>query len=493
MLTGRGQSSGSRSLCFLAFLLIFSQYDVRCQAPDSTVLHSIDLEAQRTAMGYSWLRWSTSHIGHRLTGSPNGTRAEATADSLFRVGGSSVVSFAPFTARAWSRGNVRTTITDRNGNEELLTSVALALTPDSSLLTAPLVDAGNGLPADIEKVGAYLRGKVAVINLQLIGAPTGSSNLHRSEKTSLALDAGAAGVVFINNVEGHILLTGTASATGDVLKAPVVCIGQEEGAALRVRMRVDSSLLMTIRMSNRNAQVTARNVICELPGSDPAAGVIVVGGHLDSWDLATGATDNGLGSYSILDLARCYHALGLKPNRTIRFVLFMGEEEGLLGSSALVKAWNANSELDRVRCMINLDMSGHPKGFNVFGPSDWGSTVRDAQAPIAAADTSFKALLSTEPGLHSDHQPFMLAGVPVIAPICDLGNHVYGCYHSSCDDIHLVDPQAMVNNVRRVGQLLWVLANAPELPGHFTAAELRERLTAAGLEDKLRIQKEWPW
>ena len=87
----------------------------------------------------------------------------------------------------------------------------------------------------------------------------------------------------------------------------------------------------------------------------------------------------------------------------------------------------------------------------------------------------------------------MLEGIPVIAPICDLGNHVYGCYHSSCDDIHLVDPQAMVNNVRRVGQLLWVLSNAPELPGPFTSAELRERLTAAGLEDKLRIQKAWPW
>ncbi len=493
MLLGRGQSSSARTLCFSAVLLIFSHNNVRCQAPNDAILRSIDMEAQRSAMGYSWLRWSTSHIGHRLTGSPNGTRAEATADSLFRVGGSSLVSFAPFTARAWSRGNVRTTITDGNGTEELLTSVALALTPDSSLLTGQLVDLGNGLPADVERAGASLRGKVAVINLQLVAAQTGSSNLHRSEKTSLALDAGATGVVFINNVEGHILLTGTASATGDVLKAPVVCIGQEEGAALREHLRIDSSLRVTIRMTNRNAQVTARNVICELPGSDPGAGVIVVGGHLDSWDLATGATDNGLGSYSILDLARCYHALGLQPKRAIRFILFMGEEEGLLGSGALVKGWKASGELDRVKCMINLDMSGHPKGFNVFGPGDWSATVRDGQAPIAASDTSFKALLTTEPGLHSDHQAFMLEGVPVIAPLCDLGNHVYGCYHSSCDDIHLVDPQAMVNNVRRIGQLLWVLANAPELPGHFTSAELRERLIAAGLEDKLRIQKEWPW
>jgi carboxypeptidase Q len=262
---------------------------------------------------------------------------------------------------------------------------------------------------------------------------------------------------------------------------------------LRARMGEDPFLRISIAMTNRNAEVTARNVICEIPGADPDAGCVVVGGHLDSWDLATGATDNGLGAYSILDMARCFHALGLKPKRAIRFVLFMGEEEGLLGSQALVKAWRASGELDHVKCMINLDMSGHPRGFNVFGPDGWNDVIRSAQAPLAVHDTTYKAQFSNEPGLHSDHQPFMLAGVPVIAPICDLGDHVYGCYHSSCDDIHLVEPQAMVNNVRRVGQLLWQLASANELPGHFTTAQLRERLVAAGLEEKLRIQNDWPW
>jgi carboxypeptidase Q len=171
----------------------------------------------------------------------------------------------------------------------------------------------------------------------------------------------------------------------------------------------------------------------------------------------------------------------------------MGEEEGLLGSSALVKAWKEQGELARVKCMINMDMSGHPRGFNVCGPESWTPLVQGMQARMTASDTTFKAQFNNEPGLHSDHQPFMLAGVPTLAPICDLGGHVYGCYHSSCDDIHLVDPQAMVNNVRRVGQMLWLLAEAPELPGHFTEKELHTRLVAAGLEEKLRIQKVWPW
>jgi carboxypeptidase Q len=470
----------------------FSHASVRGQTIDDPILRAIDLEAQRHAMGYDWLRWSTDHIGHRLTGSTNGAMAEASADSLFYAGGAERVSFFPFSARAWTRGRVRTTVIGASGEEVLLTSVALALTPDSIHVTTPLIDAGNGLSVDIARLGDTLRGKIALVNLQLVNAPFGSSNLHRSEKTALALAAGAAGVVFVNHVEGHVLLTGTASADGDVLKAPVVCVGKEEGSTLRERL-ASEELTVTISMTNRNALVTARNVICELPGTDPSAGVIVVGGHLDSWDLATGATDNGLGSYSILDLARCFHALNLRPKRTIRFILFMGEEEGLLGSTALVKAWKEQGELADVRCMINMDMSGHPKGFNVCGPEGWTPLVQGMQARMVASDTTFRAQFNNEPGLHSDHQPFMLAGVPTLAPICDLGGHVYGCYHSSCDDIHLVDPQAMVNNVRRVGQLLWQLANAPELPGHFTEKELRARLVAAGLEEKLRIQKSWPW
>ena len=83
--------------------------------------------------------------------------------------------------------------------------------------------------------------------------------------------------------------------------------------------------------------------------------------------------------------------------------------------------------------------------------------------------------------------------MPTLYPLSDLGKHVYGCYHSSCDDIHLVDPQAMVNNVRFVGQLVYQLANANELPPHFEPDDLRERLIGAGLEEPLRIGGDWPW
>lgn len=482
-----------RSLGCLVIMLICSQLHVRSQALDTTILRAIDREAVQAPKGFAWLEWSTRTIGHRLTGTGNGQRAEESADSLFREAGMSDVAFFPFEAPAWQRGSVHVSVSGAGDSTVNYASVALAMTPDSSSLSARLVDVGNGLAADLAALDQEVRGAVVLMNLQLVNAPPGADNLHRSEKTALAINHGAAGVLFINNVDGHVLLTGTASVTREPIKIPAACISKEDGAELRAWASRDKELRASISMRNSNAPVTARNVIATIRGSDLEDEVIVVGGHLDSWDLATGATDNGLGSYSIIDIARCYAALGLKPRRTIKFVLFMGEEQGLLGSQAMVEAWQRSGELDRVKCMLNMDMSGHPSGFNSFGPEALAARVLTAQNAMKALDTTFAANFSQAPGLHSDHQSFMMKGVPTLAPICDLGGHVYHCYHSSCDDVGLVDPVAMSDNVRRVGQLLWVLANVDSLPGHFTDTELRDRLKAEGLEEKLRLQGEWRW
>lgn len=444
-------------------------------------------------MGYAWLDWSTRTIGHRLTGTENGRRAEETADSLFRVAGIRDVAYFPFEAAAWQRRSVRVEVSNGADSVIAYATVALAMTPDSARAKARIIDVGNGLSVDFNAKGDTVRNAIVLMNLQLIDAPEGSENLHRSEKTALAIKHGAAGVLFINNVEGHVLLTGTASVSREPIAIPAACIGKEDGTELRAWLKWDKSLRASIDMRNSNGLVSARNVIATIPGSDLKDEVVVVGGHLDSWDLATGATDNGLGSYSILDLARCYSALGLKPRRTIKFILFMGEEQGLLGSHALVEEWKRSGELDRVKCMINMDMSGHPSGFNAFGPDPLGPRVIAAQQAMKRMDTAFVANFSQAPGLHSDHQSFMMQGVPTMAPICDLGDHVYHCYHSSCDDVGLVDPVAMTDNVRRVGQMLWALANADSLPPGFTDTQLRDRLKAEGLEEKLRLQNEWRW
>ncbi len=453
---------------------------------------AFDRAAQQEAHGYRWLRWSVEAIGHRLTGSPQGAMAETAADSLFRLSGLEHVEFFPFRAQAWSRGGVQLTIGDGHGYLHL-SAVALANTPLEADVEAQLIDAGNGLLDDLERLGDALRGKVALLNIGLVDVPEGTKNLHRSEKAALALKHGVAAILFVNQVKGGILLTGTASIDGTLIPVPAACVTTEDGQALRSRLAKGELLTARLGMTNSSKMVDANNVIAEIRGSVHPEEVILVGGHLDSWDLATGATDNGLGAFSILDMARAMQAMPFKPERTVRFVLFMGEEQGLLGSRALVEHYRTTGELANIRCMINLDMSGNPHGFGVGGPDGWGTMIGELCREIRAVDsTDFRGEVSERIWLHSDHQPFLMAGVPVLYPLSDLGKHVYGCYHSSCDDIHLVDPQAMVNNVRFVGMLLYGLAARESLPPHFSAADLRTRLKAEGLEGPLRIGGDWP-
>lgn len=459
----------------------------------TAALMDFDRSVQQESMGYRWLSWSTERIGHRLTGSAQGAMAENAADSLFRLSGFPSVTRFPFSANAWMRGSVQLTV-DHGQGFEPVPAVALANTPISSLVQSAILDAGDGLPEDLRSLDSAITGRVLLINLGLVNSSPGRKNLHRSEKTALARNAGAAAVLFVNQAEGGVLLTGTASIDGMLIDIPAACISAEDGQLIREHMRSGALLNARLAMSNTTSLVKAHNIIAEIPGSSRPDEVILVGGHLDSWDLASGATDNGLGSFSILDLARAMSASAMKPYRTVRFVLFMGEEQGLLGSRALVEEYTRTGELNRIRAMINLDMTGNPQGFAVGGPEGWGAALADACATIRTVDSlSFEGRATEAIWLHSDHQPFLLQGVPVIYPLSDLGKHVYGCYHSSCDDIHLVDPQAMVNNVRFVGALIYWLSAQAELPGHFTDEGLRERLVKEGLEEPLRIGGDWPW
>jgi carboxypeptidase Q len=476
------------SLLFLSTLLLL--VGATAQPTD---LRAFDREAQENAKGYTWLNWSVHAIGHRLTGSPQGAMAERGADSLFRVAGLEHVALFPFEAQAWSRGRVQLTVGDGMGFLHLQ-AVALANTPLEADVEAELIDAGNGLPEDLERAGEALKGRVALVNIGLVDAPEGTKNLHRSEKAALALKSGVAAIVFVNQVDGGVLLTGTASIDGTLIPVPAACIATEDGRTLRERLQIGETLSARLGMNNHSNVVQANNVIAEIRGSKYPEEVILVGGHLDSWDLASGATDNGLGSFSILDLARAMQAMPTRPERTVRFVLFMGEEQGLLGSRALVDHYRNTNELANIRCMINLDMSGNPQGFGIGGPTGWADLIADQCATIRAVDSvAFAGKVTERVWLHSDHQPFLLAGVPVLYPISDLGKHVYGCYHSSCDDIHLVEPQAMTNNVRFTGMLIYGLAAAESLPAHFSTAELHNRLIDEGLEQPLRIGGDWPW
>ena len=328
------------------------------------IFANINKEVLEHSNAYTSLKIASETIGHRLTGSENGKKAEEYAFNLLKSYGFSNVRYQPFEVESWSRGTLNLSIGNSLNNLQPVKSVSLAHSPVSSDISLEVVDMGNGVEDDYVAAPDKVKGKIALVYLgTLPGSKQGTPSLHRSEKTAIATKYGAKGIIVINTADKGVLLTGTASVTGKLIPIPAVCVGKEDGLALKTQLQ-NGPLYSHIQMTNHSGMIKARNVIATITGSSIPKEKIVVGGHLDSWDLATGAMDNGIGSFSVLDMARTFKALKLQPARTVDFVMFMGEEEGLLGSRAYVDASIKDKSIDQIRYMLNYDMTNDPKGYH---------------------------------------------------------------------------------------------------------------------------------
>lgn len=446
---------------------------------------------------YSRLGYACRTIGHRLTGSSNGAAVENLTQQYFIEDGFLNARKAPFKVSTWFRKDVSFEVAPRNSDSFVpFEAVALAHTPIAADIMAPLVDVGNGLRANFSKKASQVRGNIVVLNIGLepeAGSEGSQHNLHRSEKTALAIEYGAKGVVFVNSAKGDVLLTGTASVDGELISIPALCISNNAGAMLREWLS-EERLVGEITMRNESKTVTANNVTAFLPGNELKDEWIVIGGHLDSWDLATGAVDNGVGSFTVQEIARTFKKLGLENNkRSILFSLFMGEEQGLLGSTKMVQGLKPEL-LKRVKYVLNLDMATNSNNFNAGGRAEAVPFFRQVAQSIREVDTTFKPNPDNGAGLHSDHQPFMLEGIPYASPNAQFQAGVLDCYHSDCDDFNLVQEEAMKKTARYTAFLLYCLANTDKLPAEVLDREATKKwLISHGLKEKLVLGKDWPF
>lgn len=484
-----------KSVFLRACWLIIIPLSAVGQSPDQwlPVFEKINQEVQQNSQAYMRLKEATSTIGHRLTGSVNGKKAEEYVANVLQSWGCKDVRFQPFAVESWSRGTLTLSI-GTEGKMLPMKAVTLAHSPVKAQINLPMADMGNGLEEDYLANPDKVKGKIALVFLGVLpNSKPGTGTLHRSEKTALATKYGAKGIIIINTPPGGILLTGTASVTGKLISIPAICIGREDGMALKEKL-AQSPLNANITMTNQSAIIKARNVIATFKGTSLPQEKIVIGGHLDSWDLATGAIDNGIGSFSVLDMARTFQQLGLRTARTIEFVLFMGEEQGLLGSRHYVTAGSKNKQLDQVRYMLNYDMTNDPKGFS-SSTDTTKELFQQIGATVQKVDPAFTNLFRSGAGLHSDHQPFLLKGIPTGGGAGgSLPNNAGPCYHADCDDFKLVDEQGMKNTVRYNSMLIYALATVNKIPArNLTDEETRLFLIKNKLEEPLRIAGEWRW
>ncbi len=254
----------------------------------------------------------------------------------------------------------------------------------------------------------------------------------------------AAGAVGRVNDAGreHGQIRAFNNRTFDIAKAvPTVVMRNEDYGRLWRLKAAGRPVELELNIVNRSYPegATQYNVVAEIPGTDKAAEVVMLGGHLDSWHAATGATDNAIGCATMLEAIRILQAIGVKPRRTIRVALWSGEEQGLLGSQAYVKAHfgtyeNPKPEHATFAGYFNIDSgTGRARGMTVFGPSDAARILREATRPFE--DNGFVGVMATNSRRRggSDHTSFNEAGLPGIGvqqdPI-EYGTHTW---HTNLD------------------------------------------------------------
>lgn len=475
-------------LAFLAFCI-----SANAQENFAPVFKQINTEVQSHSNAYANLRDASTNIGHRLTGSENGAKAEELAYNLLKSYGLDV-SYQPFEVESWNRKTLDLKVGGSASTMAPLRAVTLAHSPVEAKVNAEIIDVGNGLEADYQPLLAQVKGKIALIYLGVLpGSAKGTGSLHRSEKTALATKYGAVGVIIINTVKDGVLLTGTASVTGKLIPIPAVCIGLENGMALKEKLK-NGKQLANIEMTNFSGLIKARNVVATFKGTALPKEKILVGGHLDSWDLATGAIDNGIGSFAVIDMARTLKKLNLKTKRTVEFVLFMGEEQGLLGSRAYVEQAKKDGTIDQIRFMLNYDMTNDPKGSST-SREEMKSLFTSWGADVNKIDTNFRNVFNAGAGLHSDHQPFLLEGIPTGGGGGGrLPNNSGPYYHSDGDVFKLVDEQGLKNTVRHGAIMAYALSNVGIIPVQKQSEEKLEAfLISQKLKEPLKIAGEWRW
>jgi carboxypeptidase Q len=287
----------------------------------------------------------------------------------------------------------------------------------------------------------------------------------------------------------HGLIRAFQNPTYDVNKVvPTVVLRNDDYGRIERLMADGEDVKLEFTIVNKSFPEgkTSYNVVAEIPGSDKADEVVMLGGHLDSWHAATGATDNGIGSSMMMEAARLIRQLGLKPRRTIRVAMWSGEEEGLLGSKAYVAkhfgtAEDPKPEWYKFDGYFNIDSgTGHVRGASVFGPQEAAEMLHAAFAPYT--EWGVGAVNPTEARTTggTDSTNFNAAGLPGIGLQQDPIEYQSFTWHTNLDTYERIVPEDVKQAATEIASALWTVANADQMIPRFAKDKMPPPPAPAG-------------
>src|SRR5579871_5047329 len=422
------------------------------------------------------LRRLTDEIGGRIPGTLGMQHAIQWGLQVLTAAGADGVHTEGFELPySWSEGATEMTATTayqvsptKVGGGTVLSSfriraVSVAWAPAlAPVKHIPIVDVAEGTDADFQKVGD-ISGKIVLVHTTVLKtwADLFAEYANAPPVIDRAVKAKAKAIAFMATREHDILYRHTNAAAGEIDRLPMVIVAREDGERMARLLAGGQMVWVDLSIPNViGGPIKASNVVAEIRGMDKPDEFVIVGAHLDSWELGTGALDNGCNAALVVDTLRAVKASGVAPRRTIRFILFSGEEEGLLGSRSY--AFNHRSELDKAAGVVIYDSgSGKTTGFSVGGRTDIVGTARNLIAPLAQFDVKE---IRTEMEWGTDHFDFMLEGVPTFVAEQEEANYLEN-YHAVSDTYDKVDFAQLKKHVAEATVLSLELANLPEKIG----------------------------
>lgn len=396
------------------------------------------------------LTFLCDRIGARLAGSPAYDRAMKWAETTFRADGQDAVRLEPAAVELWERGHERAVATAPFERE--LVMLGLGMSVGTPGLEAPVT-----VVRSIAEIGEQVRGRIVLVCPDVppdasAGARYGLFAGPRFAAPSAAARHGALAVL-IRSVPVHSLATphtGTLHYDDDAPKIPGAALAAEDADWIARLVRAGFEVRVRLEMEAHSAgTVTSSNVIAEIRGGEKPDEIVLIGAHLDSWDVGQGAHDDGAGVIHVMETMRLIRSLGITPARTIRAVLFLNEEHGTDGGKAYVEAHKAE------RHVAALESDG-----GAGMPKSWGASGTPLELAWVLQAARATGLPVEQGGGGVDIGPLGKTGVLTIGLHPDT-EYYFDIHHTHADTIDNVDPALLRQGVAALAVLTWQLANAP--------------------------------
>ena len=434
-----------------------------------TELKRLQQAALNSDYAYRQVAHLANNIGPRLSGSAQAAKAvEYVASELKAL--VCQVQLEKVVVPHWVRGEETAALVQFPGQAQNTTQKIVLCALGASVATP-----ANGITAEIIAVRNFdelksmprekVAGKIVLFNYPFDkqmaaegrgGEAYGEAVVYRSDGPSAAARQGAVACLIrsVGGADYRLPHTGETNYANDAPKIPAGAVTAADADLISDLARQGPVKMKLVLTPQQLTEVESYNVIGDIKGSEHPEQIIIVSGHLDSWDLGTGAIDDGAGVAVSMEAANLIQKLRLKPKRTIRVIAWMNEENGSRGSKQYAK--DHEKEWPNHFAAMETDLgAGHPLGISIKGKPD----VKKILSPVAAIlQDSGAGLLNLVEHSGSDVEPLEKAGVPCFSPIQD-SRFYFNYHHTAADTLDKIVPKELAENSAVVAVAAYALAN----------------------------------